>query len=168
MPSTLLADQHRQRRLQDAAEMPDCGCKPKWVYLHFDRTTDGDDPDEESRARNVQWVRCLVPCKHVRTFWKPDSHESCNHSLTLEEWAIWLLLTSPDTYKSRPPAVGPAHCTDRKDRVELMRRRYKHGAALFHPQDKNEFRRLGIVEMQAGDAVLADDTERGRPCKRKR
>ncbi len=148
--------------------MPACGCKPKWIYLCFDPTPEGEDPDEESRARNVQWVRCLVPCPHVKTLWKPGSHEPCNHSLSLAEWALLLTATAPAAYRSRPQPTKPERSRNREDRIRLMFQRRKQGKSLFHPDDKNEFPRLGLLEMQAGDDVLILDQEGGRPCKRKR
>ncbi len=166
MSTNLLTDSRHQQRLQNAVEMPACDCKVKWIYLCFDPIGEGES--EESRAKSVQWVRCLVPCKHVKALWKPTSHKPCNHSLSLDEWARWLLLTSPGAYRSRPLPAHSARSKNREARIRLMFERRKHGEELFHPLDQNEFPRLGLLEMQAGDDVVVLDQEGGRPCKRKR
>lgn len=96
-----------------ALEIPDCGC----AALELRRR----------RLLGLPLDAFIAPCEHIL---------GRDHTLTLDQWAALLEMSSPGEYLEPPPCRRDSRVQSQQARVAVLTRRHASGESLWHDRDQ--------------------------------
>ncbi len=124
-------------------DVPDCGCKLRWVRVEVGKTVDLRIAGSE-------------PCPHVCR---------CDHHTPLSQWASALLKQYPDEYEDHPEPARAELMLTPQARLCVMMLRWSRGEQVFHECDVYWLPRIAAVEMADGTVRLIPDSDASRPSR---